>query len=726
VSILQDPDRARRVGLGLAASSAVAIVVGLALFVVAGARFADSFMVQNVAVSLALAVAFALMVHAQPNNGAVWVLGWSLVVLAFGQVLVIGVTEYSMVGLVDGGGAGADGPLMFDELPAWLAWTIVVQEHSWVFGWIPLATLALLLFPDGRLPSRRWRPAVVATFAGMIIGVVPFLVAWRPQARAGVAVGVSWELYTPLLNLADAVGGLLLVGAFGASIASLVVRHRDASGDARRQIRWVAMGGGLVGVAHLLWLVALVDLELAERLVWMGVLASVPALVAAYAMAILRYRLYDIDIVISRSIVVAALAGFIASVYVAVVVGVGRLVGAGDEADLGLQVVATAVVAVAFQPLRRRVRRWADGLVYGHRATPYEVLGQFSRQAASAGDENDLQRIADLLAAGTGAEPAVVWLRVGDHLRSVASSDLSTRPAEVALRHGDIPELEAPLVVPVCHEDELLGAVSITKPRSEPPTPQDEQLAERLASGLALVMRNARLTAELRAHLDALEASRQRIVRAQDEARRTIEGELRHGAHRQLIELETLLALARTKACDAHADRTAELLEQLEVEADDAVVTLRGLAQGIYPPVLGAQGLLAALSAQASASPVPVTVHAPGLPRHTPEVEAAVYFSVLEALQNAAKYAQASSVHVRLEQHDSQLCFEVDDDGVGFDAREDTHGSGLRGIADRLDTVGGTLQVHSSPGAGTRVRGTVPADARQPVVASAVPAVEEA
>jgi GAF domain-containing protein len=207
------------------------------------------------------------------------------------------------------------------------------------------------------------------------------------------------------------------------------------------------------------------------------------------------------------------------------------VVGVGGEANLGLKVVATSIVAVAFQPLRRRVRRWADRLVYGQRATPYEVLAGFSRHAANPGDEANLQRIAEVLAAGTGAEPATVWLRVGDRsaLPRRAMRRDRTAPVAMALRDGDLPELPASLVVPVRHDGELLGAVSLTKPRSEPPTRQDEELTTRLARGLALVLRNARLTAELRAHLEALQASRSRLVRAQDDARRTIEGELRRG-----------------------------------------------------------------------------------------------------------------------------------------------------------------------------------------------------
>jgi signal transduction histidine kinase len=667
VRVLHDPDLARRVGLALAAASVVAVVVGVVLFVSSGARFGDSFMLQNVTISLALAVAFAAMVRKEPNNAAVWTLGWVMVLLAFGQVLNNGVIDTTLARLAgDARGPGYHVPVTFGELPDWLGWLIVAQEYSWVFGWFSLMTLALLLFPDGRLLSRRWRLAVVAAIVGMLLVTVPFVVAWRPPARADLMVGEM--AYTTGLHVADAIGFSLIVGAFVAALASLTVRHRRASGDGRHQIRWVAMGGLAVMLAHLLWLVAIVDFDLADRLTRMGVLASVPVLVGSYAVAILRYRLYDIDVVISRSLVVAALAGFIATVYVAVVVGVGRLVGVGDEANLGLKVVATAIVAVAFQPLRQRVRRWADRLVYGQRATPYEVLAQFSRQAANAGDEANLQRIVDVLAAGTGAAPATIWLRVGDQLRpgglerAVPDAGCRFPAATVTCRR-----LSAPLVVPVRHEGELLGAVSITKPRSEPPTEQDEQLTARLASGLALVLRNARLTAELREHRDTLEASRQRIVRAQDDARRTLEGDLRDGAQRQLVELKSVLGLARARSAETNAVRTAALLEQLETEAEDALDTLRGLAQGIYPPVLEAKGLAAAVSAQADKATLPATVHASGVSRQAPEVEAAVYFCVLEALQNAAKYAEASSAHVRMEEEEGCLRFEVSDDGVGFD-----------------------------------------------------------
>ncbi len=566
---------------------------------------------------------------------------------------------------------------------------------------VAVIALGLLVasFPDGRVTPRFGLAAPVLLVVGLAV-YPSFAEAILALPDLPDAPG-RFQLAVALVSLGSLTG-----------VSAQAVRYRTSSPLARQQIKWLFAPLGVFVLALVLVLLGTASGVLSPRAFGLGLFLLVPyylLMPMAWARAILRYRLYDIDVVISRSLVVAVLAGFIGSVYVAVVVGVGRLVGVGDGSSLTLKVVATAIVAVAFQPLRQRVRRWADRVVFGHRATPYEVLAGFS-QAASAGDEDNLQRIAEMLAAGTGAQPATVWLRVGDQLRAVATSDdragveLVARPLE----GGELPALPASLVVPVRHDDELLGAVSLTKPRSEPPTRQDEELAGRLARGLALVLRNARLTAELREHLAALQASRSRLVRAQDEARRAIESQLRTGAQQQLEALKSRLGGVARAAATAGAVRTAALLEQLEGEADDADDTLRALGQGIYPPLLEAEGLGVAVAAQAARSTLPVTVHASGLPRYPGEVEVAVYFSILEALQNAAKYAQASSVHVRLEPRGDGLWFEVADDGIGFDPHHTSHGSGLTGIAARLDTIDATLNIHSHPGTGTRITGHVP------------------
>lgn len=411
---------------------------------------------------------------------------------------------------------------------------------------------------------------------------------------------------------------------------------------------------------------------------------------------------------ISRTLTAGALVGFILVVYVGVVVGLGRLVGMGEEPSLYLQIVATALVAILFQPVRVRLQRWANRIVYGQRATPYQVLAAFSRQAGQTSDEASLQEVARLLAEGTGADPAMVWLRVGDGLWPVASFPASESPDPVELAGGSLPDLGRDLVVPVVHESEVLGALTLDKRRGEEVTPQDRELVGRLAVGVAVMLRNLRLTSELRQRLQELTASRRRIVTAQDEARRRLERDLDEGAQQKLVSLKVKLGLLRAMAEKARAANTTGLLEELERDAGGAVETLRDLARGIYPPLLEEEGLGVAIKAQTRKAALPVTVHSAGVGRYPADVETAVYFVVLESLNNVAKYSDASSAYVRLEEDTDELTFIVEDDGVGFDPAETASGTGMVGMADRLDTVGGRLEVASRRGHGTVVKGKVP------------------
>ena len=148
------------------------------------------------------------------------------------------------------------------------------------------------------------------------------------------------------------------------------------------------------------------------------------------------------------------------------------------------------------------------------------------------------------------------------------------------------------------------------------------------------------------------------------------------------------------------------MIDELKTEATDALENLRDLARGIYPPLLIDQGLAAALGAQARKAPLPVTINAESVSRYPPEIESAVYFCCLEALQNISKYANATHATVRLSNEEG-LSFEVSDDGSGFDPRSTGYGTGLQGMADRLEAIGGTLEVRSAPGEGTVVTGRV-------------------
>ena len=265
-------------------------------------------------------------------------------------------------------------------------------------------------------------------------------------------------------------------------------------------------------------------------------------------------------------------------------------------------------------------------------------------------------------------------------------------------------------MVPVRHGEDLLGAISLAKPREEALTSTEDSLLQHLASQASLVMRNAQLTAELRATIEELLASRRRLVEAQDAERRRIERNLHDGAQQQLIALAIQLGLLAESAGDPEFIRQA--IPDLKAQLSTALEDLRALARGIYPPLLAEQGLVTALRAQAARSPVPVVVEAGQVGRYPQEAESTVYFCALEALANVARHARASRATVRLAQTGGTLEFSVSDDGAGLPATGTSHGSGLQGMSDRLAAHGGTLDIRSRPGQGTSITGRLPTSER--------------
>jgi signal transduction histidine kinase len=373
----------------------------------------------------------------------------------------------------------------------------------------------------------------------------------------------------------------------------------------------------------------------------------------------------------------------------------------GASGNHVLPIIAATVIAVAFQPARDRSRRFANRLVYGKRATPYEVLSEFSsRIGGSYSLDEVMPRTALLLAEGTGATEAHVWLRVGPELVAAGSWPTEAIRDPVPIDGNGSPEIAGTSAVAgVRHQGDLLGALSIRKATNDPVTPADESLLADVASQAGLVLRNVALVQDLR-------ASRQRLVSAQDEERRKLERNIHDGAQQQLVALAIKIRLA--DSLTEPEGRSKPILEQLGVDARDALEDLRDLARGIYPPLLADKGLVAALEAQARKSPVAVTVGSTDIGRFPQEIEAAVYFCVLEGLQNIAKYAQARTALVRVSRNATDLRFEVTDDGRGFDQAATGYGTGLQGIADRLSALDGSLDVRSAPGEGTTLAGTVP------------------
>ncbi len=430
------------------------------------------------------------------------------------------------------------------------------------------------------------------------------------------------------------------------------------------------------------------------------------------------------ELVISKTLVYGLLATFIAGLYIAIVVGIGSAAEHKAQPNLGLSLLATAIVAVAFQPVRERVQRLANRLVHGNRATSYEILAEFSApMGGSSAAEDLLPRMARILAQGTGAVRADVWLKVGEVLRNDASwppgvppfpavsvtalTAAASRAAAIGVPAAGPPTLAgADRILAVAHQGEVLGALSVSKRPGEPLTPTEDKLLASLAAQAGLMLRNVGLRAELLARLEDIRASRQRLVAAQDEERRRIERNIHDGAQQQLVALAIKLNITES-LIGTDADGERELLAELRQEAADVVADLRDLARGIYPPRLAGEGLAVALRAQAGKSPVPTSVTADGIGRYPQDVEAVIYFCVLEALQNIAKYASASCARVRLAAAGGELEFEVSDDGAGFDLDAKASGTGLQGMADRLNALGGSLDIQTSPGAGTVVRGRI-------------------
>ena len=585
-----------------------------------------------------------------------------------------------------------------------------------------------LVFPTGRLLSPRWRPAALAGLGLTGLSVASFAVSTRRVALPAPG-GISLTYPNPLavrslrpvawLGTLNGLAVLLLL-LLGSALVSLALRYRGGDQRLRQQMKWLALAFAGVLATQAVGALSIAAGQENKPLQTVPY-AITPFLVyfaipAAMAVAILRRRLFDIDVIISRALLVTLLSAGVTAIYAAVVLGIGALVGSGS--DPLLTVAAAVAIALVFQPLRQRASLLANRLVYGHRATPYQVLSDFAAGMAGQLDLGDaLDRMVSLLGGAAGASRVEAWIRVGAELRPGAVWPGGSAPSAAVELNGasggaaELPVLDpGARVVPVRHGDDLLGAISLSKPREEALTSTEDSLLRHLASQASLVMRNAQLTAELRATIEELLASRRRLVEAQDAERRKIERNLHDGAQQQLIALAIQLGLLAELADDPDLIRQAipDLKAQLSTALDD----LRALARGIYPPLLAEQGLVMALRAQAARSPVPVVLDAGQVGRYPQDAESTVYFCTLEALQNVAKHARASRVTVRLAGSGDTLEFSVSDDGAGFPAAGTSHGSGLQGMSDRLAALGGTLAVRSWPGQGTTITGRLPASER--------------
>ena len=577
----------------------------------------------------------------------------------------------------------------------------------------------LLALPDGRLASQGRRLGAGLAYAVAAAAGLALAVAGRPFPAWAIAV--AWPL------------------AAACALPAVRLRYRAASARDRQRMQWMAVGAVLAADS------ALVVAVLHVLVGWPELVGAVAAGCASLlAVGMMAGELPSLGSYGGRALVqVLSIAGFttvVAAIYLVIVLGIGT--GPSDAADreiLGLSLLAAAVAAIGYLPARDRLVAAATRFVYGAKEAPDETLRTFgSRLTRAIPMDELLLQLAESLRKTMALTSAEVYTGTGDVLeRAAAVPDTGPRSVVVTDRERTVVAragvsgnawasvwLPAVLdgraqaqvrVAPVSHAGELLGLIITERPATADAfSDEDDRVLTELARQVGLAVHNARLDTalqttldELRKQADELRQSRARIVASGDAERRRVERNLHDGAQQHLVAMAVNLRLARDIIAE-DPQAAAEMMDQL---ADDVRVTiqdLRELAHGIYPPLLADSGLGEALRAAGNRSPLAVVVTTDGTGRYTPDIEAAIYFCCLEALQNAAKHAPQASVEVRVWEDSGGLLFSVTDDGPGFDAVSARSGHGFVNMADRLGAIGGTVRWESEPGHGARVLGTVP------------------
>jgi signal transduction histidine kinase len=584
---------------------------------------------------------------------------------------------------------------------------------------LSLVVLIPLWFPSGTPINRYVGFVVPVAFAAWVM--VPLSTLLSPTVSLllddSLPAEDAWlEIANPFTFWAiqneDALAalGYPLIAACGlVALVSMVVRTVKSRGVERLQMKWLLFPEGLL-VAFIL-LSGPIESQLdalAPGWLFDFVLgALVLAVPISVGVAITKYRLYDINVVISKTVTYGALAVFITGVYALVVVGIGSLVGSGDEPNLALSIVAVAIVAVAFEPLRNRLQRWANRIVFGERSTPYEVLSQTTAQLAGTGSPDEaLQQVTQLVVDGTGAAEAVLWLKAGGSLRPTAATPEAalTGLTEVPVVDDHMPVVGGDTSTPVRYRGEILGALSITKPPGESVTGVDEKMLHDVASGTGLLLRNIGLNTELVARAEQLRSSRRRLVAAHDAERHRLERDLHDGAQQQVVAIKVKLGIARTLAEREGAPKVESLVSSLAHDTQKAVDAMRAVAHGIYPPLLEAEGLGVALNAARRTSLIPIDLDTNNVGRYERPVEESVYFCILETVARAID-GGATWTRVELTESSDSLHFTVHHDGNIQD---------LLAVTDRIDAFGGRL-VTDVEGTDHVVTGHLPAGDLTPV-----------
>ena len=557
--------------------------------------------------------------------------------------------------------ADGPGPSSLSGVAAWLS--------ALLGGQLAIAGMALLflLAPDGHLLSRRWRYAVYATGFGALLCLLA-IVSMNPT---------TFRLYTRtedtgvVRDVMLSVGLLMITGGLIAAVVSMVKRLRRSRGEERQQLRLIALSAVLlaVGITSLFVVQALNGGEQT----W---LAGLPLFIAyflvpiLFATAILRHRLYDLDVIINRTVVLVAGTAFAALGYTTLVVIVGRQVE-GRTGGFWLSLLGTAAVALAFQPLRRSVVRLANRMAYGARAQPYEALADFSRHLAeSPSPDTLLPAVAEAAGRAVAARGATATLDAPG-IEPVSATWGAT---------DGVPDQ----LVPVRNDGIDLGSIEVSLAKGRALRSSDVRLLQALADQTAVAFRNTALAAQLTAHVAQLDRtthelaeSRLRIIEADDTARRTLEAAIARQVLPYLVVLPDELRHVRQALGNGSPDNG---IDRVVDSTNAALEALRELTRGVFPTQLARSGLEPALRALLARSGPDSTLTVDGAAgrRFSSRVEAALYFCCAEAARTGSPISQ---VELSLSGHDLALRIT----GVDSTAVD------LQSITDRVEAVGGSL-----------------------------------
>lgn len=623
------------------------------------------------------AAAGALVMFQRPENRLGPLMSAGGVVLG-----ILGVAgEYGQRALVY-----APGSLPAGHFAGWLGDLMALPTIGLLVGLLPQ------LFPTGQPVSPRWRPFVWAAWGYAVLGAIGnAFVQQQSESVPGqanpYAIPSARPLFSLLIVLSAPLGVLALIGAVG----SLSVRWRRSHGDERQQLKWFIAGVSLLPVALVLHEVQ----PGVGRALFAVVFSVIPA---TLGVAILRYRLYDLDLVIRRTAVYAAVSAVVAGLYL-LIVALAQLAVSSDI-GIGVHVVAAVAAAAVFQPLRIRVQRVVDRRFYGDRSRPYEAVTGLGRQLEGALlPETVLPGVVDTVCGALRLPFAAIELRDGDGWVRAA-------------QHGE-PNGE-PAAFPMAYQATVVGRMLVC------PRGRGDELTEADRRLLADLARQAGVAAHAVQVTTALQRSRAELVTAREEERRRLRRDLHDGLGPTLAGI-TMGMHAAGVLVGSDPDEASRLLAGLEQQIEDAIADIRRLVYGLRPPALDEFGLVRALQMHASRLESPalgITVDSPpeGLGPLPAAVEVAAYRIVTEALTNVARHANARSCQVRL-RRDLALEVEVTDDGQGMPAGQPA-GVGVTAMRERATELGGSLTV-AALAAGTRVSAVLPV----PDTASASPAL---